>query len=73
MTTRTVSRYLRAQLKKELHRKRERDHVASARWNIRNGHYEHAVRDLIWAYQQQTAADTWESVIAAAKDAEDGE
>ena len=39
------------------HRRREREHLASLRYAVRNRLYDMAFRELMYAFQQATVAD----------------
>ena len=45
------------------HRKREREHVRSAKHFVAAGDYGQAIRYLAWAIQQQGAADVAETCL----------
>ncbi len=45
------------------HRRAERAHLGSLRYAIRNGLYDMAFRELMWAHQQSVAADIKEAIM----------
>ncbi len=49
-------------MKAKEHRKREREHQASVRYNLKHRNYVGAFQALAWAFQQSTAGDIKEAL-----------